>query len=356
MTERRREVDDLRRQMSEADAEIVRALERRARLARSIADLRGSGQAAASMFDGDAIETAVGGASEDLPPAAVRSVLREVHAATAPLEMPGKIAYPCQAGDFGHVAAMQQFGSAAHFSPAEDVAQAVEEVSRRRADLAVIPYESSTDGTAYESVVALLPTDLVLIARSEVSGALGLMAEPGAEAPFRRVYCSALHRLAARRFLSSLPAGCEVLEVASPAAAVQATRGNTETAAVVPEAFGVHAGLTVITASVGDRADLTLRYAVVSHRPAPRSGNDSTAFVFGVHDEPGALFDVLKHFAERGVSLRTIQSRPAPGERWTYLFFVEVSGHTTDRPLVSAFQDVRHKTRFFKVLGSYPSI
>ena len=43
-------------------------------------------------------------------------------------------------------------------------------------------------------------------------------------------------------------------------------------------------------------------------------------------------------------------------EEWTYLFFVEVSGHTTDRPLVSAFEDVRHKTRFFKVLGSYPSI
>ena len=43
-------------------------------------------------------------------------------------------------------------------------------------------------------------------------------------------------------------------------------------------------------------------------------------------------------------------------EEWAYLFFVEVSGHTTDRPLVSAFEDVRHKTRFFKVLGSYPSI
>jgi chorismate mutase/prephenate dehydratase len=77
--------------------------------------------------------------------------------------------------------------------------------------------------------------------------------------------------------------------------------------------------------------------------------------VFGVHDEPGALFDVLKHFAERGVSLRTIQSRPAPGERWTYLFFVEVSGHATDRPVVTAFEAIKRQTRFLRVLGSFPA-
>jgi len=66
---------------------------------------------------------------------------------------------------------------------------------------------------------------------------------------------------------------------------------------------------------------------------------------------------VLRLFAERGVNLRKIQSRPAQSsEDWTYLFFVELSGHVTDRPLVSALEDVRHKARFFKVLGSYPSI
>jgi chorismate mutase/prephenate dehydratase len=116
---------------------------------------------------------------------------------------------------------------------------------------------------------------------------------------------------------------------------------------------------------VGDDAE-RVRYAIVGSRPSARTGDDATACVFSVNDAPGALLDVLKLFAERSINLRKIQSRPSHGvhdhrlaqehDDWTYLFFVEVSGHVTDRPLVSAFEDVRHKTRFFKVLGSYPSI
>jgi len=108
--------------------------------------------------------------------------------------------------------------------------------------------------------------------------------------------------------------------------------------------------------TLGDPSD-RVRYAVVGARPSSRTGEDVTALVFNVADTPGALIDVLRQFAERGVNLLRIQSQPAqplqatPG--WTYLFFVEVAGHTTDRPLVTAFEDVKRLTKFFKVLGSY---
>jgi chorismate mutase/prephenate dehydratase len=93
----------------------------------------------------------------------------------------------------------------------------------------------------------------------------------------------------------------------------------------------------------------------VGPRPSPRTGDDSTALVFSLHDEPGALLDVLRQFAEHGVNLSRIQSRPALGDGWAYLFFLEVIGHATDRQLVSAFEGVKRLTRFFKVLGSYPA-
>lgn len=62
---------------------------------------------------------------------------------------------------------------------------------------------------------------------------------------------------------------------------------------------------------------------------------------------------MLRQFAERGVNLTKIQSRPTPGESWQYLFFVEVQGHATDRPIVGAIEEVRRHSKFFKVLGSY---
>ena len=69
----------------------------------------------------------------------------------------------------------------------------------------------------------------------------------------------------------------------------------------------------------------------------------------------GALLDVLKQFAERGINMVRIHSRPVDGASWGYLFFVEVMGHATDRNLVTAFEDVRKMAKFFKVLGSYPA-
>ena len=98
-----------------------------------------------------------------------------------------------------------------------------------------------------------------------------------------------------------------------------------------------------------------VRYAVVGSRPSGRTGDDVTSLVFSVQDAPGSLLDVLKIFAERGINLSNIQSHPVQGETWTYLFYVDMVGHFTDRPLVMAFEEMKRMTRFFKILGSYPA-
>ncbi|RYE93156.1 MAG: ACT domain-containing protein, partial [Myxococcales bacterium] len=108
-----------------------------------------------------------------------------------------------------------------------------------------------------------------------------------------------------------------------------------------------------LVALVDAEPGATLRHAVAALRPASRTGRDVTALLFTASDEPGSLFETLKHFAERGVNLRKIQSRPAEGEG--YLFFVEMSGHITDRALVSAIEGVKKQTRTLKILGSFPA-
>ena len=86
------------------------------------------------------------------------------------------------------------------------------------------------------------------------------------------------------------------------------------------------------------------------------AGADTTALILAVRDTPGALPDVLRTFAERDINLTKIQSRPAPGEDWNYLFFLELAGHVTDRPLVAALEELKKLAKFFKVLGSYPAL
>jgi chorismate mutase/prephenate dehydratase len=197
---------------------------------------------------------------------------------------------------------------------------------------------------------------LSLSAKIELPAQLSLMGNAGAKvAELQRIYTHPPDRIAAEKFIASFVPAVAVVEVASPLAACKACLEDSAAGALVPQATGETSSLFMIQPDVSDRSDLRVRYGLASSRPASRSGADTTAVVFGVHDEPGALFDVLKHFAERGINLKTIQSRPLQGESWTYAFYVEVSGHVTDRALVTALEEVKRQTRLLKVLGSFPS-
>ncbi|MES1187500.1 MAG: ACT domain-containing protein, partial [Myxococcales bacterium] len=88
--------------------------------------------------------------------------------------------------------------------------------------------------------------------------------------------------------------------------------------------------------------------------PASRSSADVTCLLFSLDDKPGSLFDILRHFAERGINLRRLHSRPAGREPWDYVFYVEIGGHATERGVITALEAVKKSTRYLRVLGSFP--
>ena len=115
--------------------------------------------------------------------------------------------------------------------------------------------------------------------------------------------------------------------------------------------------LQIARGNVADESGEHVRCAVLSNRPSARTGHDTTAFVVTLDDAPGALFRVLKPLADRDLNLRRIQSRPrTKGEEGeAYRFFIELAGHVTDRPLVTALDEMKRLVRQLKILGSYPS-
>jgi chorismate mutase/prephenate dehydratase len=107
-----------------------------------------------------------------------------------------------------------------------------------------------------------------------------------------------------------------VIDVRSPVEAARCAVDDPEGAAVVPEMCGREYGLEVVKENVGDEPELRCRYGIVGARPASRSGNDTSCLLFSLDDAPGTLFQVLGHFAERGINLKKIQSRPVRGDSW----------------------------------------
>src|SRR3989442_9208216 len=95
MTDGKREIEELRAEIVKLDSILLSTIEKRARAAKKIGELRaGLGQPASlPLGDRAALHAIVGRASGELQHDAVRSIFREIFAACLSLELPVNVAY-----------------------------------------------------------------------------------------------------------------------------------------------------------------------------------------------------------------------------------------------------------------------
>ena len=353
MTDKRREVEELRGEIGKIDTQLLSSIERRAKLSKKIGELQKSMTVPPGLPDRGQIEALVGKATGDIPPAALREIFREIYATCFSLESPVVVSYAGLDGGFSHAAARSRFGVAAEYLGGETIGQAIQEVSRQRANYAVVPFETRADGIVQQTIGALTESDAKIVAAFELVVNLQLASKASSLSEIDKVYAIAKDRAHCAKFLATEMPGAQVLDVKTPLGACQLAAGDPRAAVLVHDGFVAEFQLEVIKRNVRDDGDERVRYAIVGNRPPSRTGADLTGIVLAVHDEPGALHGLLKQFAERGVNLTKIQSRPIQDESWQYHLFIEVQGHPTDRAVVGALEDVRKQAKFFKVLGSY---
>jgi chorismate mutase/prephenate dehydratase len=354
MTDKRREVEDLRSEIAKIDAQLLTSLERRAKLSKRIGEAKKSMTAVPpALPDRGQIEALVAKASGDIPAAALREILREIFATCFSLEQPVVVAYAGLDGGFAHAAARSRFGVAAEYLGGESVAQAIQEVERQRATYAVVPFETRHDGIVQQTIAALTDSDAKIVAAFELIVNLQLASKASSISEVEKVYCIPKDRAHCAKFLAAEMPGAQILDVKTVLGACQLAASDPRSAALCHEGFTAEFALETIRRNVRDDGDERIRYAIIGNRPSSRTGADLTGIVLAVNDEPGALHGLLKQFAERGVNLTKIQSRPIQDSDWQYHLFIEVAGHPTDRAVVGALEDVRRQAKFFKVLGSY---
>lgn len=367
MNDRMRD-DDFEKQLEAVDAELLKALEKRARLAQKLGDKkRNEGSSTPPAGERARLDAVLEKAHGDLPEGEVRAIFQQIHSACAPLEA-ARVVFVGPEGGAGYVAARTRFGTSSALTSAESAQSAIEEVVRHRADFAVVPLETKSGGPVQPTIEALRSSDLKIVGSIELIASLELMNRTGNAADIEKVYATNADRALAAKLLgqqgstlggsiappsSSSRSLLRVLEVKTPTMGCQLAKEDHGAAVLVAEPVGAAAGLLVARRSVGDVPDERVRFAIIGARPPGRTGEDATALVFSVEDSPGALLQVLRQFSERGINIIKIHSHPVQGAGWSYLFFVEVWGHATDRALVTAFDEVRRVTKFFKVLGSY---
>src|SRR3569833_3043232 len=263
-------------------------------------------------------------------------------------------AYLGPEGTFTQVAARKHFGHSVSTVAHNAIDEVFRDVEAGACHYGVVPVENSTEGVVTHTLDMFLNSPLKIVGEVQLRIHHNLLGRVDGLSSIQRVYAHQQTQTQCREWLDENLAGIERIAVSSNAEAARRVTTETNAAAIASrEAANIY-GLRAIASNIEDEPDNTTRFLVIGREAVARSGRDKTSLLVSAPNRPGALHDLLAPFAEHGISMTRIESRPARRGVWEYVFFVDIEGHSTDAAVGKALGELGAAAAMLKVLGSYP--
>ena len=235
----------------------------------------------------------------------------------------------------------------------------LEALERKKIEYAVLPIENSIAGSINESYDLLAEMGLSLV--GEEFQRIDHCLIGAAEVPvstIRRIYSHPVALAQCGAFLEALE-DCHVEAFVDTAMAVEKVKvdGDPLQAAIASEQAAAIHRLPILRRQIADHPENYTRMVIVAREPAHYEADVhcKTSLIFSTIHEQGALARCISIFAEQGLNLTKIESRPKPDTPFEYIFYVDFEGSIDADATQRALEQLRVVTTFLTVLGSYPS-
>ncbi len=256
---------------------------------------------------------------------------------------------------FAHKAAGQFFGSDIKIDPVSSFRDVFQEIKDRNSDFGVVPLENSLTGSIHENYDLLLEYDVRIVGEITLRIVHALIGHQ--ETKLEEVQRVISHPQAleqCREFLEGQQ-GWELIAARDTATAVRRIKegGNpAEVAIAAKEAADLY-GLTILKEGIETNARNYTRFAVIAADKVSNGPRKKSSLVYSTSNRPGALYDTLRIFAEHGINLVKLESRPIHGKPWEYMFYVDLEADVEAAELQGLMGELSEYTEFLKILGSY---
>ncbi len=364
-----RQLQQVRDEIDSIDREIQGLINRRARCAQEVADIkmadaqaaeeRGEPQQDAVFYRPEREAQVLNRIKErndgPLGGDRVAFIFREIMSACLALERPLQVAYLGPEGTFTQAATIKHFGHAVVSIPQGTIDSVFNQVEAEDCHYGVVPVENSTEGMVSHTLDNFMESSLKICGEVEMQIHHHLLA--GTHTGFGDIerVCAHQQSLAqCRGWLEHYLPGVELQAVSSNGEAARLAAVQTGTVAIAGDMAADQYGLEKLHQNIEDSAHNTTRFLVIGRDEIPPSGADKTSIVVSSRNKPGALFELLEPFRAAGVSLTRIDTRPSKTEKWAYVFFIEFEGHLQDPPIAEIMSGLEEHSILLKPLGSYP--
>ncbi|GBC69416.1 P-protein [archaeon HR01] len=265
------------------------------------------------------------------------------------------VAFQGERGAYSEEAIHTYFGLDVEALPCKTIREVFNNTEAGRTDYGVVPVENSIEGSVSETYDMLLTSSVRVVGEIVLRISHCLIAHHDSELSDIKVVYSHPQALAqCRGFITSLGVDVSITYDTAGSVLLIRDRGLKDAAAIASEKAANLYGMKILARGIEDYGHNYTRFLVISAHEAPYSNESKTSIIFSTAHIPGALYNALGVFANNGLNLTKIESRPTRQRPWEYYFFVDFEGHQDDERCRKALSELTSKVIFLKVLGSYP--
>jgi prephenate dehydratase len=300
-----------------------------------------------------------------------------------------RVAFQGEHGAFSEAAAIQLLGDWITTIPRATFDSAFRAIAEGAADALLAPVENSLAGSVVRVYDLLLESNLGIVAETILPIEHHLIGCPGATLTDLKSVSSHPMALAqCERFFQAHP-DLKRVPAEDTAGSVRdvLASGDKSAAGIAGRQAATRYGGVILSESIQDNVENFTRFVLLTPMPKPPADFDATessmpweypaaaklfldlrtkqmeqvtsplifkmSIALRLAHKPGALLAALEPFAQRGINLLKIESRPIHGRPWEYQFFLDVQTESPEQ-IKAAIQAVRAAASFSRILGLYP--
>lgn len=271
------------------------------------------------------------------------------------VEPNARVAFQGERGAFSEEAAIKLLGEEITLVPRLTFDAAFRAIFDGLADYLLAPIENSLAGSVHRSFDLLVESRLNIIAEEIIPIVHNLIAAPGTRFDQLRIVES--HPVAL--------AQCEEFFIEHPRLKRMATEdtagsvrkvvlaGDPTHAAIAGRRAAEIYGGTTLREHLEDNRENYTRFWLLSPSRGEPTDADKLSLVFELAHQSGALLRALEPFANRGINLLKIESRPVRGRPWQYRFYLDLQTACSKPEASAALAELENQVVDLRILGSY---
>jgi prephenate dehydratase len=266
-----------------------------------------------------------------------------------------RVAFQGERGAFSEEAAVKLLGEEIELVPRPTFESLFVAIDQGAADYVLAPVENSLAGSVHRSYDLLLESALHISAEVVIPIRHHLIG--CADASFDGLKTVESHPVAlaqCERFFAAHP---QLQRIATEDTAGSVARiiklGEPSRAAIAGNRAADIYGGKVLQRNLEDHTENYTRFVLLTNAPASNSKADKLSLVMKLPHKSGALYRALQPFADRGIDLLKIESRPIKGRPFEYHFYLDLQASTNDERVVRALGELGERASDVRVLGCY---